>query len=49
MEYDGLKMIFSQLDEYEIEDRYTEVIDKLKAALDRFDWDEMEELLKGLR
>jgi signal transduction histidine kinase/CheY-like chemotaxis protein/HPt (histidine-containing phosphotransfer) domain-containing protein len=49
MEYDGLKMIFSQLDEYEIEDRYVEVIDKLKAALDRFDWDEMEELLKGLR
>jgi len=48
MEYDALKMVFAQMDEYELNPKYIDVVDRLKAALERFDWDEMEEVLKEL-
>ncbi|MCR4782107.1 MAG: response regulator [Lachnospiraceae bacterium] len=46
MDYDSLEMIFKQLDEYVIPDSEKDLLYKLRKAFKRFDWDEMEELLK---
>ena len=45
MDYDGVEMVVSQVEEYKLPEDDRKLFDALKAALKKFDWDEMEKLI----
>jgi CheY-like chemotaxis protein/HPt (histidine-containing phosphotransfer) domain-containing protein len=46
MDYDGCEMVISEIKSYKLEAKDAEKFDKLEAALKKYDWDTMEEILK---
>jgi len=45
MEYDGIKMLFDELKDYELPEKDRVIFNSLKESLKRFDWDRMEEIM----
>ena len=48
MDYDSVEMILEQVKEYRLPDKDQERMKELEKLLKQFEWDKMEELLKGI-
>ena len=48
MDCDAVEMVIGELKEYELPGKDEELLKKLEDLLGRFDWEAMEELIKGV-